>query len=109
MQVEVLFRAGIPPIETVGEPGVHGAAVLGMQGWGVRTPIAAAVAAATCGFAGDMHIPNVGMFTIGFESMMVAAGVPPAVVLLVGKTFSVAGAAPKEHVIIAPETTCCPI
>jgi hypothetical protein len=44
---EVEFSAGLPPIVTVGEPGVHGATVLGMQGWGVKTPNAAAVAAAT--------------------------------------------------------------
>jgi hypothetical protein len=36
-----------------------------MQGMGVRTPIAAAVAAATIGFAGDMHMPNGIIFTIG--------------------------------------------
>jgi hypothetical protein len=42
-----LVRAGLPPMVTVGEPGVHGATVLGMHGWGVRTPRAAAVAEAT--------------------------------------------------------------
>lgn len=42
-----LFSAGIPPIITVGEPGFHGPAGTGMQGIGVSTPRAAAVAAAT--------------------------------------------------------------
>jgi len=47
---------GISPSITVGAPGTHGATVAGMHGIGVSTPIAAAVAAATIGFAGDMHI-----------------------------------------------------
>ncbi len=47
LRVQVLLRAGEPPIITVGEPGVQGATVLGMQGWGVSTPDAADVAAAT--------------------------------------------------------------
>ena len=46
-------------------PGTHGAEVAGMHGMGVNTPIAAAVAAATAGFAGDMHMPNGMMFAIG--------------------------------------------
>jgi hypothetical protein len=36
-----------------------------MQGMGVRTPMAATVAAATIGFAGDMHMPNGMIFTMG--------------------------------------------
>ena len=32
IKVEVLFRAGLLPIMTVGEPGVQGAVVTGMQG-----------------------------------------------------------------------------
>lgn len=80
----------------------------GMQGMGVNTPRAAAVAEATVGLARDMHVPKVGMFTMGLNSMIVAAGVP-ALVLLTGKTLSVAGAAPKLHIIIAPETTSCPM
>lgn len=46
-------------------PGTHGAGVTGMHGIGVRTPNAAAVAAATAGFDGVMHIPNGGILTIG--------------------------------------------
>ena len=79
-----------------------------MQGIGVNTPKAAAVAAATAGFAGDMHIPKGGMFTIGLLSIMLAAGAPAAV-LFVGKTFKVLGVTPNEHVITAPEVTSCPI
>jgi hypothetical protein len=36
-----------------------------MQGIGVSTPNAAAVAAATAGLAGDIHIPNGMMFVMG--------------------------------------------
>ena len=58
IKVEVLSRVGILPSKTVGAPGTHGATVAGIHGIGVSTPIAAAVAAATVGLAGDMHIPN---------------------------------------------------
>jgi len=65
MALEVLLRAGMFPIRTVGEPGLHGATVLGMQGIGVSTPKAAEVAAATVGLAIDVHMPKVMMFTSG--------------------------------------------
>ena len=87
MHLHVLFTAGFPPTNTVGDPGAQGAAVTGTQGigvktpsaaathgCGVRTPIAAAVAAATCGFAMDVHIPNGIIFTIGWLSVMHAGG-----------------------------------
>ena len=63
ISVEVLSSVGMLPSITVGAPGTHGATVAGMQGIGVRTPMAAAVAAATIGFAGDMHMPNGMIFT----------------------------------------------
>lgn len=107
-QVEELFSAGRFPIMTVGDPGFQGV-VTGMHGIGVRTPSAAAVAAATIGFAIDMQTPNGGMFTNGAKSMMVAAGMPPHMTRLVGSTFSVDGAAPNGHIIIPVETTCMPI
>lgn len=94
------------PINTVGEPGAHGPGMTGVQGMGVSTPIAAAVAEATAGLASDMHTPKGGMFTNGFWSMILAAGGPPAMVLLRGSTLSVLGAMPNVHIIIAPETTC---
>jgi len=65
MRVEVLSSVGMLPRRTVGAPGTHGATVIGIQGIGVSTPIAAAVAAATIGFAGDMHMANGMMFTMG--------------------------------------------
>jgi len=65
ISVEVLSRVGIIASITVGAPGTHGATVMGMHGIGVSTPIAAAVAAATVGFDGEMHMPKGMMFTIG--------------------------------------------
>ena len=50
--VETSSSAGMFANITVAAPGAQGAVVLGMQGIGVRTPRAAAVAAATWGFAG---------------------------------------------------------
>ena len=65
LSVELLFSAGMPPINTVGAPGDQGEAVAGMQGWGVKVPKAAAVAAATIGLAGLWHMPKGAMFIIG--------------------------------------------
>ena len=103
MHVEVLSRAGMPPIRTVGAPGVQGA-VTGMQGMGVRTPSAAAVAEATMGLAMDIHMPKDGMLTMGAQSIIVAAGAP-TMVLLMGSTLRAAGATPKGHIIMAPAVT----
>lgn len=65
MSFESLVSAGFPPTSIWGEPGAHGAAVRGIQGIGVRTPMAAAVAAATVGLAGLLHMPKGAMFTMG--------------------------------------------
>lgn len=96
-----LLSAGRLPIITVGAPTVQGATVLGMQGIGVRTPKAAAVAAITVGLAIDWHIPNGKMLSMGLLSMIVAIGFPDST-LLVGSTTRELGASPKEHFIIAP-------
>ena len=63
--MDMLSRVVKFPRLTVMPPGDHGEGVFGMHGIGVRTPSAAAVAAATTGFAGDIHIPNGMIFTIG--------------------------------------------
>ena len=107
MQVHMdeLSRAGKPPFVTVGEPGVHGATVAGMQGMGVRTPNAAAVAAATVGFAGDIHIPNGMIFAMGAKSMIVAAGITEVEVVGADVATSVLGATPNVHISIAPVQT----
>lgn len=65
INIEVLSSVGMSPSITVGAPGTHGDTVAGMHGIGVRTPRAAAVAAATIGFAGDMHMPKGMMLTSG--------------------------------------------
>jgi hypothetical protein len=95
-------------MSTVETPGVHGPAGTGMHGMGVKTPSAAAVAAATSGFAIDSHSPKGGMFTTGIWSMMFAAGVV-AMTLFVGRTFRVEGAIPNVHIIMAPVVTCIPM
>lgn len=60
---ELLLSAGLFPIITVGLPGIHGDAMTGEHGCGVKTPNAAAVALETAGFAIELHMPNVGKFT----------------------------------------------
>jgi hypothetical protein len=104
MHLQVSFSAGVLPIITVMDPGTHGAVVTGMQGMGVSTPKAAAVALATIGLAMLWHIPNGGMFTMGMWSMIVADGVM-VVVMFLGRTTRVLGAIPKLHCIIAPIVT----
>jgi hypothetical protein len=98
------FSAGMLPIRTVGVPAAQGAAITGMHGMGVSAPMAAAVADATVGLVRLVHIPKGGMFTIGFWSMMLAAGMT-AKTLLTGSTFKVEGAAPNEHCSMAPVVT----
>lgn len=69
-------RQGFPPINTLGCIGIQ-LTVTGTQGTGVRTPIAAAVAAATAGFVIVLHIPKGPTFAV-VASMIVAAGFPSA-------------------------------
>jgi hypothetical protein len=76
-----------------------------MHGCGVSTPIAADVAAATCGLASDVHMPNGMMLVIGTWSWIVAAGCLLDNILLTGKTASDEGAMPKLHARLAPWTT----
>ena len=74
ISLELSLSAGMFAMSTVGQPGAQGAAVTGMQGIGVRTPNAAAVADATVGFAGQEHMANGRMFSIGTLSMIFATG-----------------------------------
>ena len=97
----VLSKVGWLSRITVGTPVIHGEGVIGMQGIGVRTPNAAAVAAATVGLAGLIHMPNGMMFTIGMWSMMFAAGWCSVSVLWIGRTTRLLGAIPIVHIIIA--------
>jgi hypothetical protein len=91
-----ILRAGPVPIITVGMLGIQGV-VTGTQGMGVRTPRAAAVAAATVGFARDEHIPKGAIFTIGVKSMIFPAGSAPQRTLFIGIIFNVDGATPNVH------------
>jgi hypothetical protein len=75
---------------------------------GVSTPIAAAVAAATAGFAMLWHMPKGVIFTNGTLSAMVAKGIAD-IVFAVGSTFSTEGAIPNVHVMDAPPVTHNPI
>ena len=76
-----------------------------MQGCGVRTPNAAAVAAATCGLARLLHIPHDEILTMGAASVMTSMGLPSAktVILFVDVRFP--GVVPKLHMHIAPVVT----
>ena len=70
-----------------------------MQGIGVNTPRAAAVAEATVGLAIEKHAPKGMMLTIGTWSMMLASGTWLVIVLLTGSTTRSLGAMPKVHII----------
>lgn len=105
-QVSVWRSAGRSPIDTVGDPGAHGAGVFGAQGCGVRTPPAAAVAAAVAGNEGDMHGPNGTIFTIGLWSPMFAAISPAAVRWREGATRSCEGLGLIVQTVFAVLTTC---
>jgi hypothetical protein len=105
-QVSVCRRAGCSAIETVGEPGVQGAGVLGAHGCGVKTPPAAAVAAAVAGNDGDMHGPNGRIFTNGLWSPIFAAAWPAAVRCRDGATRSSEGLGLIVQTVFAVLTTC---
>src|SRR4051794_10846050 len=72
-----------------------------MQGMGVSTPSAAAVAAATVGLARLVHMPKGGMLAPGIMSVMAAAGLPSTSTRASGRTTRVDGAMPKLHCSIA--------
>lgn len=93
MHLEMLSKAGIPPISTVVAPGTQGEAVAGTQ----AAPKSTA------------QEPKGKILTKGIWSMMLAAGGPSAITRLVGKTTRLEGAAPKLHCKSAPMETCCGI
>lgn len=105
---DVCDNAGLFAINTVGEPGAHGAEITGIHGIGVSTPIAADVAAATCGFAIELHIPNGIMFFIGTLSIIVATGILDNT-LFSGVTIKVDGAIPNVQAHIAVPHTASAI
>jgi hypothetical protein len=91
-------------MSAAGLPGAQGAVVAGTQGIGTSAPSAAAVAAATAGFAKLLHMPNGIMFASGLLSIMFASGAD-VTALFTGSTFRVDGAAPNGHCRIAPPHT----
>jgi len=93
----VFVAAGLPPTITVGQGGVHGAVIAGMQGPGIPK-------AANEGIDGDLHIPNGSTFTNGTLSIILAIGVV-VVTLLAGSTLRTDGAIPKEHINCAVAQT----
>lgn len=98
----LLSNAGIRATSTLGDGGTHGAGSTGVQGIGVRTPSAAAVADATAGFSRLEHTPNGAMLRNGTLSLTFAMGAAPTIGRPIGSTVSVDGRAPKLHCSIAP-------
>jgi len=107
--IELLLITGMFPSKTVGFAGVQGVTVFGIQGTGVKTPIAAEVAEITAGFAGDWHIPKGRILTMGMLSIIFAPGIFSIITLFFGNTIILLGAIPKLHVNIAPLHTPIPI
>jgi hypothetical protein len=91
------LRPGLPPTITVGDPAAQGPAGAGVQGMGVKTPRAAAVAAATAGFARLVHIAKGFTLTKGTLSIIDAAGFESTIAPLAGSTVNGDGAVPNEH------------
>ena len=81
----------------------------GMQGMGVSTPKAAAVAEATVGLAIDWHMPKGMMLTMGLLSMILAMGLFCTKGRMGSITINDDGAIPNVHCSIAPAQTNCPI
>ena len=108
MHFALLMSAGIFITFTC-PGGAQGAVITGTQGIGVSVPQAAAVAAATVGFASDWHMPKGMMFDIGTMSMMFAISIFPHLGRRGTVTISDDGAIPKLHCSIAPIHTKFPI
>lgn len=100
IRIDELLSAGKLFTKTVGEPGVHGAAVTGIHGAGIVPPT-------VDGLAGHIHEPNGRMFAIGLLSMILAIGI--LVITVPGGFIRVDGATPKAHLTIAPAQTHIPI
>jgi hypothetical protein len=107
--LQLLLTIGIEPLSTAGTPGSQGEAVAGTQGIGVRTPSAAAVAEATVGFDGEVHMPNGGTLTMGLKCELLADGTADVSIVVLGMTITLAGATPKVHIIVAPMQTAMPM
>src|SRR5271154_3142548 len=83
------------------EPGVHGESN-GVHGWGVRVPLAAAVAVATAGLASDVHMAKGGTFAVPTSvTTPTSVGAPTSV----PEAANVDGVVPNEHWSAAPVQT----
>jgi hypothetical protein len=89
----------------MGLVGIQMPAGVGMHGPGVKTPKAAAVRAAVVGLARLMQTPNGAIFKNGTVSMQDPIGPPAPMTIEAGKNVSAPGAAPKGHIVIAPQQT----
>jgi hypothetical protein len=102
---QLLVRAGMFSTNTSAFPGIHGVVIAGMQGAGVGTPMAAAVAEMTAGFMGDEHMPKDEILVPGAKSLIFSFGMFDKNTFREGFAINGHGAIPKEQVIIAPEVT----
>ncbi len=98
-------NTGKGPIRAFGKRGSQGAGVIGKQGIGVNTPMAAAVATATIGLAKERQKPKGIMLTSGRWSITEAIGIPWRKIRHAGNTFKTLGETPKEHCKRAPALT----
>ena len=78
---------------------------MGIQGIGVKTTAAAAVAEATVGLAMLWHMPKGMIFAIGLLSIMLPAGLFCTFGRIGSTTIKLEGAIPKEHWSKAPAVT----
>lgn len=103
-----LQKHGLFPASIFASAGIHVPAGTIVQGCGVNTPRAAAVADATWGFARELHIPKPAIFTGNPVSVIVAIGFPSAKTVIWDVTFNVPGAVPKGQISDAPDATITP-
>ncbi len=103
MQIFLSPTAMTGPVfkRTVGLLGIHGETTTGTQGAIVTVPRLEAIIAATVGLEGVVHMPNVGILTIGAKSVMLPTGQPQHKTVT-PRAFKGAGVIPKEHRHIVP-------
>ena len=109
LAVDSLVRHGLPPAIHLPCAAFQVPWIQGIHGCGVSTPRAADVAAATCGFCSDEHIPILEILTNGITSCIVATGFPSASTVCCDVTVSFPGCEPNEHAIMASATQLLPL
>jgi hypothetical protein len=95
----VLLSAGLPPIITVGHPGVHGGTNAGAHGCGIPIDCAKTI--------GELHIPKITPF--GKSIAVYASMAIPLTIAAGGGGGSGIGATPKLHMHIFVAVTKFPI